>query len=502
MKKVFWIVGIFCVSGCDLNENTSNVVLTEDLIYVSSEIAQFSGRIIETSGTVFGHGFEVSLTEGFESPIIIDNGAPLELGFFIGAVEGLEANQEYFFRAFMLSSEEIVYGDIDQFQTFSPEAEVGGLSPSIADSGDEITVFAQNVTKDVEVFFGDKKAVINDVKFESVISVRVPSIENAAIVPITIRMQGQDFKVGDFEYVVGQWRREPIEFPEEDVNLFEPAYVQSGEAFLLGLGFNITLINYLKMWQLNFETFEWAEVPISAQMRDPFRAQDCFGSGKISTFFGVTGLSNQFFCFDESTLTAEVNTPFFLYKSIGAKINNDVYVYGGLTDDQRKNNIAYRFFDGEWEELGIHPVVPASPDEDIQLDTVLVPVSSELPNFVIEDRAFFIQRRIVWEFDQNTLQFIKHDEVPLADCLRGITQVMDGKVYLGLCGGSSQAFYEYDPINKIWKDKNRLPTTNNRYNVGSFHYDGRIYVLLNQTRGTRREAAKAMLVYSLSPDEF
>ena len=80
MKKLFWLLFTVCISGCYLNDDSSNAVVTEDLIYVSSQTARFSGRIIGSDGSISNHGFEVGRNETFNDAIIIDQGAPQELG--------------------------------------------------------------------------------------------------------------------------------------------------------------------------------------------------------------------------------------------------------------------------------------------------------------------------------------------------------------------------------------------------------------------------------------
>ena len=51
------------------------VILTEDVLYLSGERVRLSGRIYSNGGKeISEHGFEISLSESYENPILIQNG--------------------------------------------------------------------------------------------------------------------------------------------------------------------------------------------------------------------------------------------------------------------------------------------------------------------------------------------------------------------------------------------------------------------------------------------
>ena len=75
-----WLMLLTAFLGCDLTDKSQNVVITEEVVYVSSEKARFTGRIIESRGTIAAHGVGVSQSENFENFMVVDNGPIDELG--------------------------------------------------------------------------------------------------------------------------------------------------------------------------------------------------------------------------------------------------------------------------------------------------------------------------------------------------------------------------------------------------------------------------------------
>ena len=73
------------LSGCffDDGENNENVVLLEDVIFISSNKLRILGRVYSSKGPVEDHGFYVSTTEDFQDPIIKSLGGKSEPGLFL-----------------------------------------------------------------------------------------------------------------------------------------------------------------------------------------------------------------------------------------------------------------------------------------------------------------------------------------------------------------------------------------------------------------------------------
>ena len=147
---IFFIAFVPFISSCDFDDD-SNVVLTEEVIYVSSETVRLGGRIVAISGDISDHGFEIADNDQMKGPIRLPLGTKVSLGFFTTTYDQLNSNTQYYVRAFAESAGSIVYGDIQIISTQQPS--VVDYSPKIASPGNTVTITANSTTSDVEVFF-------------------------------------------------------------------------------------------------------------------------------------------------------------------------------------------------------------------------------------------------------------------------------------------------------------------------------------------------------------
>ena len=96
------------------------VILTEDVLYLSGERVRLSGRIYSNGGKeISEHGFEISINETYNNPILIQNGVKSSLGAFIGESSQLIADEEYYYRAFAVINDVKLYGASKSFVTLN-----------------------------------------------------------------------------------------------------------------------------------------------------------------------------------------------------------------------------------------------------------------------------------------------------------------------------------------------------------------------------------------------
>jgi len=492
---------VMILTGCFFDESDEYGVVTEEVIYVSSETIRLQGRVIRNPSLITQHGFQISETSSFSAPLIINLDAKEDLGPFIGELSGLTPNQQYFYRAFVQGGDAIIYGESLEFQTLIPN--FISFSPLIAAEGEEIILTSQNLVSNTQVFFGNQEASIIDEQFESFISVEVPPISSEFKVPIRVISNEVEFVLDTFEYVTGIWRNENLAFPLEEINLFETVSIQSENFYIFGLGYDQIGNALNQLWFLNFDTWSWGSLGNGFNpVRSPFSEGNIFGGGLQGIVFGNAVPFGEMWRIAPSNTGGETFEqfgpfPFTIYKGILARIRDDLYVYGGQSSQSNLNQMVYRYRNDEWVELGRLPIVP-SVDGTVTLENA---VTSDIPNFTINDRSFFLYNGVIWEFDPLNLTYIEHDHVPINNCFDGAYQVLNGKVYFGLCGGSGRNFYEYDPINRIFKRKNRSPFNRNGFNAGTFTYDGRIYFMINPQSSTRNISGPIGL-FSFEPNAF
>jgi len=501
LRKFLLLTLVVISSSCFFEESEEYAVVTEDVMYVSSETVRLQGRIVSNPNVVTQHGFEIAQSSDFSAPQLVNLDAKDDLGPFIGELTGLSPSVTYFYRAFVQGGEVIEYGETREFQTLEPS--FISFAPQIAAVGEEVIINSQNLSSSTRVFFGNTEATIVEEKFESFVSVEVPSVGSQFRVPIRIISNEQEYLLDTFEYVTGVWFDENLEFPLEEINLFETVSIQSENFYIFGLGYDQIGNALTSLWFLNFDSWSWGFLGSGfSEVRSPFSEGNIFGGGLVGVIFGEAVPFDQMWrirTLDGGGETFENfgTFPFLVYKGTLSSIGDDLYVYGGQSNQSNLNQTVYRYRDDEWTEVGRLPIVP-SVEGAVTLDNA---VTSDIPNFTIQDRAFILYNGVIWEFDPVSIRYIEHDQVPLDNCFQGAYQVLDDKVYFGLCGGSGRDFYEYDPINKIFKEKNRSPFNRNGYNAGTFVFDGRIYFMINP-QSSARNISGPIGLFSLDPNAF
>ncbi|WP_332910747.1 IPT/TIG domain-containing protein [Algoriphagus boritolerans] len=110
------------------------------------------GRLITNQPiSASDHGFQLSTSEDFSSPILVSLGIKEGPGRFIGETAGLAINQRYFVRAFASVDGVELVGETIEIQTLSPVIE--SYEPTFAKAGEEIIIQGRNLPDGTRVFF-------------------------------------------------------------------------------------------------------------------------------------------------------------------------------------------------------------------------------------------------------------------------------------------------------------------------------------------------------------
>lgn len=455
------------LSGCEESIKAPYIVVSEEILYVSSEQVRLIGRVISMGDqSIQNHGFEISLDESFNSTIKISLGERTTPGRFLGESSTLTNDTQYYWRSYIETGDRVIYAEVKTFKTLTPG--LVDFSPKFGQGGDIVLINGKNFSSETEVYFGNRKAQVDEIVFESLIKVRVPPIANTALESITVKSLDAELTFdATFEYITGKW--EKVADFVNDLQLTEPLVFQDNQHMIVGLGRNInTAQNNPDIWSLDLETLLWTDLNFTGQAAmAPFSIPGYFGSGVIAFGFSSITISNEFWQVTDGHLAKLNNLSFQLYKSIGLRHHEYIYVVGGQTTSRTNNHQIHRFNlnTQSWSTTGSSPF----------------PISSDNGSYSYDDRHYFVLN------DGRIIQFIPESNswgqtasyIGGAFDNGGVAVALHDKVYMGLTFGRD--FWEYTPATNQWKRKNSFSGTGNYANLGYFTYNGYIYILRRYT---------------------
>jgi len=479
----FFILGTL-LTGCEENEfSVDPVVITEQLLFVSGEQVRLSGRLVATgTQSVSDHGFILSTNESFSNPIIISLGSRTTPGRFIGETTGLSSGQLYFWKPFTIIDGNQLEGSPAQFTTLL--AQITSFSPTLSTAGQFMFITGRNFNSDIKVFLDDREAVVINIDEESVIKIVIPPIGSSKFSVVKVVSQGNTLIAEQtFEYVVGKW-----EFLDNFITPYP--YIQNvsfveNDTFYFGLGFEKSSPNST-LWSLDIPSWSWSETAYDKGLAiSPFDADAFWGSGKVQLGRPAI-LGNQFIVLDNGNFIEKNPLPFKLYKSVGFKIGEDIYVLGGLKADDIPNYDVYKYISAEdrWEVTSI----------------LFVSITSEYPNFVHGSIAYFITPdQVMHAYDpmDGSLTEISMFPSLSVKSRNGVYEVIGDKAYIGLFN-QDRSMWEYNFSTNSWKKKTGLTSGSFTETTTSFSHNGVIYVFKNP----ESNSSEGMKIWTFKPEEF
>lgn len=495
-KKPFYLFLIlFTLNSClDEFQSEQVIVLTEEILELTSEEVTLLGRLVTTTDQPTEVGFYLDVEESFGSPIILSSINEPSIGFFTVKDHTLNPGTHYYTKAYVKISNELFFGEAISFVTSVPA--ILNIEPLDGEIGDEVRIQGLNITDDVEVFFGDKKADITLLRDKSELIVSVPDIGTEIIVGINLVMKGTSYIYKDeFTYRIGSWESKS-QISTED-QLIGCVFFITGDNLIVGYGrdfFNAGTINQT-FYSYNVTNDNWTvfsdpeqAIPVS----NPINYGFGFGSGTSGEIPGAIVQTKQSWAFDHVTSTWTANgdlTIEGLSSAIYANLNGIDFFFGGLLSDR---TISQKIWKGDLES-----------GEFVSLGTS--------PYSILSDEAYFIyNEKFYYQSDEFTIvgfdpQVEEWTDFLSSDVSMGSNNIavkIKNKVLLGL-GIESSSLFEIDLIDQSMIEKNKFIGSSEESNVAFCVYEEKLYVLRTGfSPDSRGDDIERMVIWEFNPDEL
>lgn len=447
--------------ACTEEEDATVVVTTEEVVFVSGEKIRVLGRLITNQPiSASDHGFQLSTSENFSSPILVSLGMKDGPGRFIGESAGLAINQRYFVRAFASIDGEELVGETIEIKTLSPVIESYG--PTFAKVGEEIIIQGRNLPEGTRVFFGTQEAMVLQNFFESRLRVRIPEAAGEPLVKVRVHIQDEVLEFGHpFEYQSGKYTLLG-QFPEGQ-RIYGNVFFENQSGFFVGLGTRRLGAGYYQGFQrFDPQSGTWTAVPFPAESRvGAFATTNYLGGGAIEIDREVFDFKRDFWRINGGTFTQLPNLPTNSLNSLAFELNGELFLAGGIGVGTRT---VWRYSPNT-QSWAIQSPAP-------------IDISNSLAWFTKGDKAYFIASdSAIWEYapTSDSWRILTFYPGSLGNG-HGMAQVIGDKVYIGLFRRVEQV-WELDFTALAWKAKNFIPGLPQSINAGYFTFGGQIYIL-------------------------
>ena len=307
------LMPVFLLYRCNNDEPFSEIaVIPEQVMQVSGDHVWLSGRIIANGSLkIADHGFEISLTEEFNTPLIISLGSRTKPGRFFGNTGDLKIKTTYFWRPFIQMGNDIRYGESSTFST--QNTSILDFNPKQGLEGTLITIEGSNFAENIQVIIDGRNAQIKEVVLDIKIKAIVPPLENNRFAKVELIVQEMEPALEFstlYEYVIGSWEQ----LGQFITNKFylKTLSMVVGNQLIFGLGLE-NFVHSNRLWTYNLDTDNWTplEFPGTA-VSNPFSAVPYFGGGNIvdDTRSGLFLNSNKFYKYEENQIVFLGFTPF------------------------------------------------------------------------------------------------------------------------------------------------------------------------------------------------
>ncbi|MDF2158819.1 IPT/TIG domain-containing protein [Algoriphagus sp. CAU 1675] len=448
--------------GCTEEEDGLTSVATEEALFVSGEKIRLLGRLISNQAmNADDHGFYLSSSESFTSPIKVSLGVKDGPGRFIGEADGLEIGELYFVKAFASIGGQEIMGEVLEIQTLLPA--IIDFSPSFAKAGDEIIITGKVLPEDTRVFFGDQEATVLENTFEAKIRVRVPPSTTEKNVPIRVQVRDLTLEFEDnFEYQSGKYFL--VSEVPGGVRVYDNIFFQNSEGLYFGLGRqkNSELYPYIQRYSLQSET--WEQLSFPGTLREKaFATEHFLGGGTIQLGRDEFLDDRTFWKINGSNFEKLPNLPFSSNASVAFELKGNLYLLGGEAEMARR----------------VARYNPITLSWDMLMDAPFE-ISNERPFFIYRDHVYMIDPEgVLWEIDPDSNSWQEKSFYPGNTGSAngyGMALVLGDKAYVGLYR-RSQDMWELDMNTLSWKPKNSMGGLPQSVTVGHYVRDGKIYIL-------------------------
>lgn len=444
--------------SCTQEGDAVTVVATEEVIFVSGEKIRILGRLITNQPvSVTDHGFLISTSENFISPIVVSLGEKKGPGRFIGEITTLSIHQNYFVKAFVNVDGVELYGETIPVNTLSPV--IDSFSPALSFAGEELVIVGRNFTADTRVFFGDQEATILDLDFESRLKVRIPAFIGKASVPLIVYSQNERLEsTQPFEYYTGKYTL-LMQFPEAE-RIYDNVYFQDQNGFYAGLGSIKSGYSLTSFRRFDPRTGIWTSIDFPGETRKGGFAAAGYIGGGADVAQGSFTYKRDFWKLNGDGFERLADIPTESFHSLAFEANGQLF-YAGGGDDPR----AIQKYDptvNSWSTQSVSPIE----------------FESNMTTFTYQNKAYFMDSvNVIWEYEPVSDSWSKFTEMPSSvGTAFGIAQVIGNKVYIGLFSRST-VLRELNMTTKTWKSKNPIPGLAASLNAGAFVFEDQLYLL-------------------------
>lgn len=480
------ILAILYFTSCSEELGDETVLVTEDILYTSGRTLRVSGRILSFEGDkVEDHGFHISKNEKFNEFEAINLGGRSALGRFIGEATNLVYGTVYYVRAYASVDGKLLTGNTILVETLVPG--IDQFYPKYGDNGTIIHIRGRNFSPNTRVFLDDQELTIDAVEFESFIAAKIPPISNNAFPKISVQVDDTLMTFNDpFEYTIGKWEVVTPFINNEEID--HAAFFKEEDQFIFGLGRKFNHENNPVVWALDLTSFTWqqiAEFQHYETVRSPFSVPGYIGSG-AKTLAPAPDWSDQLWQYSGS-FTPIGSTPFSLYKSVGVRLKDSIYVFGGENEDRSisKNIYMYDINSMGWQIIGEIPFN----------------IDNTYAHYIYNDNFYIINHADgwLWEFNVHDFKWSKIYKFNFPLEAEGVAHVIDRNLYFGL----------YNLDKKIWemnldtyeiREKLKYPASSGDITVGHFMHNNKIYFL--RKKFANADEPVPMELWSFDPFNF
>ncbi|WP_040670864.1 IPT/TIG domain-containing protein [Nitritalea halalkaliphila] len=412
-------------------------------------------------------------------------GASENPGRFIGEFSGLQLRTSYSVAAFILQGEQERIAPRIEFQTLDPD--ITSFSPNNGPAGTVVQIVGRNLTADTRVFFGEREAEVLSLRFESLLSVRVPPAGEQPEVPIRIVAQGEERQLEAlFRYPRGRF--EEVNTLSNTLRLANGNYFQRGTQFfyLNGANRNTFFIeNHFRYDGAGGGEWISGDLLPERPLWMAFQTENYLGGGSATLSRAPFTPAFDFYQITETgSLQPLASLPFIAVQALAFELNGRLYVCGGNTGLSQREVHRYTPETGSW----------------VRLQNAPFDLHGGLFHFVFEGSAYVIREdnRSLVRFDAAAEDWIAEDIFPgeLGGGF-GFAKVQEGRVLLGLANRSRQV-WEYFPKEKNWVRARDFSGAVNALNVGVYQLNNSIYLL----RSPEVQIPGAVTLWELDPNGF
>lgn len=509
MKQIFIFLSVLLVaSACFFEEDDKedNVVLLEDVIYVSSDQLRILGRIYSTAGNIEDHGFYISKTEDFADAEINSLGPKEDLGLFLADIQPLSQETEFYYKAFVQSGGVITFSDFETITTF--KSKINDFSPKYGREGDIITIDGINLTEDLDYYFGNNVGEVTKRISDFRVLVKVPAHEDEFRVPVVAKTDELSLDAGTFDYITGKWtqlstfdiiRRDVLLFNEEATDEFTVGFGTNGSGSIRP-DFNEIDLSFYNVTKTNI-----LDPLLPTATRGAFFTESGYfgGGASFRFFYSDTNwewvLSDEFWKYESDgsftnlgNLSIDESTSVASHNSVASEINGDIYVFGG--ERSRRAELIEIVFD----QIPVRGVFKYT-DHWEQINTLPFDFLGYQPHATVNGEVWFVTtEEEIWVYNAISNEFrLLPLEYPTSVFDHGSMIEIDGILYTGLFYRHGE-FWEIDVETLTVKPKNDFPGLVSYRNVASFKKNENLFFLRSPALSNNGN----MELWMLEPNEF